>query len=75
MTKTPSRVLSTALACVIAAGVSFTAASPAKADPAVYFVGGVIAYAVVRSLAKKKPAYTVLARACEDKKTGLYYDC
>ena len=76
MTKTPSRVLSTALACVIAAGVSFTAASPAKAaDPAVYFVGGVIAYAVVRSLAKKKPAYTVIARYCEDKKTGLYHDC
>lgn len=76
MTKLPSRVLSTVLACVIAAGVSVTAASPAKAaDPVVYFVGGVIAYAVVRSMAKKKPAYTVVARYCENKKTGLYTRC
>ncbi len=76
MTKAPSRVLSTVLACVIAAGVSFTAATPAKAaDPVVYFVGGVIAYAVVRSLAQQKPAYTVIARYCEDTKTGLYHKC
>ncbi len=75
-----SRLLTAITVCALAAGVTLSSASQARAsDPASAVVAGLIVWAVA---AQKKSRYhksctksRVIARYCENKKTGLYYRC
>ena len=76
VSKLASRIVGGASVCVLAMGMVVSTTAPARAiDP---IVGKVVLGFIVLSAAAKataKPRYTVVARLCENKKTGLYDHC
>lgn len=70
-----SRGVVTLSACALATMLTATVPSKANAEAwAAAAVGAALA-AIIYKGGKKKPAYTVIARYCENPKTGLYYKC
>ena len=57
----------------LAAGLTMTVPTQAKADAATLAVGAVLAAIVIKGA--KKPKYKVIARYCHSHKTGLYHSC
>jgi hypothetical protein len=74
VTRLTSRGAAVLGACAVASMLTISVPSKASADAGAYAVGLTLAYIVWRG-GKKKPAYTVIARYCEDTKTGLYHKC
>ena len=79
--RSPSRLLTAAIACALAAGLTLGSATQARAsDPASAVVAGLIVWAVVAQQPRHKcykSCYRskVIARYCGNPKTGLYYKC
>lgn len=77
-----SRTVAFVSACAVAGVMSFGSATPARAADPVLLKGlaALVAAGVVVKVAskKRKPAkqkYEVIARYCENWKTGLYHRC
>lgn len=74
-----SRILSTVTACALAAGMTLSTATPARAtDPVVWWVvGGLVTLGILAhgTRTAHAPTHTVIARYCENPKTGLYHKC
>lgn len=74
-TRLAARGATTLSICALAGGLVLTAPTQAKAaDWATVAVGAAI-LGIVLGGAKKKPKYKVIARYCENPKTGLYCKC
>lgn len=57
----------------LAAGLSMTAPTQAKADATALAAGAVLVAIVLKGA--KKPKHKVIARYCHSHKTGLYHSC
>lgn len=75
-TRLAARGAATLSICALVGGLVLTAPTQAKAtDWVSVAVGATLLGIVLGGGTKKKPKYTVIARYCENPKTGLYYKC
>ncbi len=74
-----SRTVAVVSACAVAGVMSFGSATPARAADPVLLKGlaALVAAGVIVKVASKPkaPKYEVIARYCENRKTGLYHRC
>lgn len=76
VTRLTSRGTAVLGACAVASMLTVSVPTKANADYAIAAALGVtLGLIVLGGGTKKKPTYTVIARYCEDPKTGLYHQC
>ncbi len=70
-----TRVLAGASVCVLAAGVTISTPTAAKADAWAAGAVGAIMLGIIAGARKPAPTHTVIARYCKSHATGLYHKC
>ncbi|MCC5955765.1 MAG: hypothetical protein JJU07_06655 [Natronohydrobacter sp.] len=75
MTRLATRGAATLSICALVGGLAMTAPTQAKASEWIAVAVGATIVGIVLGGAKKKPEYRVIARYCENPKTGLYHKC
>ncbi|MFU8897477.1 MAG: hypothetical protein ACNA7L_01160 [Roseinatronobacter sp.] len=75
LTRLATRGATTLSVCALVGGLAITAPTQAKASEWVAVAVGAAIVGIVLGGGKKHPEYTVIARYCENPKTGLYHKC
>ncbi|MCC5967886.1 MAG: hypothetical protein JJU24_17355 [Natronohydrobacter sp.] len=75
ITRLAARGAATLSICALVGGLVITTPTQAKASEWLAVAVGAAMLGIVLGGAKKKPKYTVIARYCENPKTGLYHKC
>jgi hypothetical protein len=70
-----TRSTATLCVCAIAGGLVVSTPTQAKATDWATIAVGAALIGIVFGGVTKKPKYTVIARYCENSKTGLYHQC